>query len=122
MTHDEFEKEVAAAVDALPAFFRLRLNNVIFVVEDWPDRATMEAAGIHNRSHLLGFYHGIPLTERTNNYSLVLPDQISIYRQPILHHTRSEEETRALIRHTVEHEIAHYFGIDDDRLHELGAY
>lgn len=122
MTREEFERVVSDTIDALPASLRLRLNNVAFVVEEWPDRATLQVAGVHNRTELLGFYQGIPLTERTIDYGLVLPDKITIYRQPILRQAGSDENVRREIRETMLHEIAHYFGIDDDRLEELGAY
>jgi len=91
-------------------------------VEDWPDRQTMRLAGIRHPADLLGFYHGVPLTERGQGYNLVLPDKISIYRQPILMRCRTLDEVRATVRRVVRHEVAHYFGIDDDRLREIGAY
>lgn len=118
----DFERIVAEALDSLPATFRERLDNVEIVVEDWPDRETMRLAGIRHPSELLGFYHGVPLTGRSQGYTLVLPDKISIYRQPILTQCRTWEEARTTIHHVLRHEVAHYFGISDDRLRELGAY
>lgn len=117
-----FEQLVAEALEALPEVFRSRLENVEIVVEDWPDRRTMRLAGVRSPADLLGFYHGVPLTHRTSNYMLVLPDRISIYRQPILMRCRTLEEVRAMVARTLRHEIAHYFGIDDERLEEIGAY
>lgn len=117
-----FEQLVAEALEALPEVFRSRLENVEIVVEDWPDRRTMRLAGVRSPADLLGFYHGVPLTHRTSNYMLVLPDRISIYRQPILMRCRTLEEVRAMVTQTLRHEIAHYFGIDDERLEEIGAY
>lgn len=117
-----FEQFVAEALEALPAVFRSRLENVEIVVEDWPDRRTMRLAGVRSPADLLGFYHGVPLTRRTSNYMLVLPDKISIYRRPILMRCRTLEEVRAMVARTLRHEIAHYFGIDDERLEEIGAY
>lgn len=117
-----FEQLVAEALEALPEVFRSRLENVEIVVEDWPDRRTMRLAGVRSPADLLGFYHGVPLTRRTSNYMLVLPDKISIYRQPILMRCRTLEEVRAMVARTLRHEIAHYFGIDDERLEEIGAY
>ena len=118
----DFDRFAAEALDELPEVFRERLENVEVVVEDWPDRQTMRLAGIRHPADLLGFYHGVPLTERGQGYNLVLPDRISIYRQPILMRCRTHEELRATVRHVVRHEVAHYFGIDDDRLREIGAY
>jgi predicted Zn-dependent protease with MMP-like domain len=122
MELDEFERTVAEALDQLPQVFRDRLDNVEVVVEEWPDRETLRLAGVKYAGELLGFYHGIPLTERSQGYNLILPDKISIYRQPILMQCRTLEEARAMIHHVLRHEVAHYFGIDDDRLREIGAY
>lgn len=122
MEEDEFEQWVAEALEALPEAFRTRLENVEIVVEDWPDRRTMRLAGVRSPADLLGFYHGVPLTRRTSHYMLVLPDKISIYRQPIRMRCRTPEEARAMVARTLRHEIAHYFGIDDRRLEEIGAY
>jgi len=117
-----FDQFVAEALEALPEVFRSRLENVEIVVEDWPDRRTMRLAGVRSPADLLGFYHGVPLTRRTSNYMLVLPDKITLYRQPILMRCRTLEEVRAMVARTLRHEIAHYFGIDDERLEEIGAY
>jgi predicted Zn-dependent protease with MMP-like domain len=122
MTTVDFEQLVAQALDNLPDAFRERLDNVEVVVEDWPDRGTLRLAGIQNPMQLLGFYHGVPLTERSHGYTLVLPDKISIYQQPIEHICRTPEAIRTQVRRTVMHELAHHFGIDDSRLREIGAY
>lgn len=122
MTRQEFERLVQQTLRELPTDLRRHIANVAIVVEELPDEETLDAAGIDDPYDLFGFYHGIPLTERTHDYGLVLPDKISIYRQPILRAARTPTEITALVRQTVRHEIAHYFGIDDDRLEELGAY
>jgi predicted Zn-dependent protease with MMP-like domain len=87
------------------------MRNVAVVVEDRGDSP-----------NLLGLYHGVPLTERTTSYSGFLPDRISIYRIPILRRCRDVEEVVREVRRTVVHEVAHHFGISDERLHELDAY
>jgi predicted Zn-dependent protease with MMP-like domain len=122
MNADEFERMVSDAYDELPQSFKERIENVAIVVEDWPDLRTMQLAGVSQRAGLLGLYHGVPLTERTSDYGLVAPDKISIYRFPITMRASTSNELRGLVRQVLLHEIAHYFGIDDDRLHELGAY
>lgn len=120
---DDFERFVDEALRDIPAVFRDRLHNLAIVVEDWPDRETMRVAGIQRPGDLLGFYHGVPLTQRTQGYTMVTPDKISIYRSPILIHCRrTGGNVRATVHHVLRHELAHYFGIDDDRLEELGAY
>ncbi len=117
-----FEELVAAAVDALPAMFVEKLENVEIVIEPWADRETLRRMGIQNPAQLLGFYHGVPRTQRTRSYTLVLPDKISLYRWPIEMRCRTLEEIQALIERVLRHEIAHHFGIDDERLQELDAY
>jgi|SRR5581483_7135488 predicted Zn-dependent protease with MMP-like domain len=122
LTIEEFEQIIDETIEALPAQFRERIENLAIVVEEFPDAWTMEAAGVSHRYDLLGFYHGIPLTGRTHDYGNVAPDKISLYRQPLMAHYRTPESLRQGIRHTVLHELAHYFGIDDARLLEIGAY
>ncbi len=117
-----FERLVGEALDALPARFRQQIANVAIVVEDWPDEDTLDLADVDRREDLLGFYYGIPLTERTHDYGLVPPDKISLFREPILRTCRTEQQVREAVRRTLLHELAHYFGIDDDRLEEIGAY
>ena len=122
METEQFEELVAQVVNDLPDFFQERLDNVDVIVEEFPDRHTMRLARVRSPYDLLGFYHGVPLTERTTNYGLVAPDKISIYRRPIEAQVNTEEELRELVHRVVRHEVAHYFGIDDDRLVEIGAY
>lgn len=122
MNTEEFEALVVEAIEGIPEMYRDSLDNVEVVVEEFPDKWTMDSAGIASPYNLLGFYHGIPRTHRTQNYNLVAPDKISIYRKPIMAQCRNDEEVRAMVHRVVRHEIAHYFGIDDDRLVEIGAY
>jgi predicted Zn-dependent protease with MMP-like domain len=122
MDAELFENLVADALEALPVFFQDKLDNVEVVVEDWPDHHTMRLARVRSPYGLLGFYHGVPLTERTTYYGLVAPDKISIYRRPIEAQCRTADELRETVRRVVLHELAHHFGISDDRLHEIGAY
>ena len=119
---DQFDELVLSAIEDLPEIFLECLENVAIVVEEWPDRATLQSVDLNHRSELLGLYQGIPQTDRTHGYNLVMPDKISIYRRPILMRCRNEPEVRDLVQRVVRHEIAHHFGIDDDRLVEIGAY
>ncbi len=122
MSTDLFEDLVADALAALPAQFAALLDNVVVVVEDWPDSATLRSVGASSPYALLGFYHGVPQPGRTSHYGMVTPDKISIYRRPIEAQCRTIEELQTLVRRVVFHEIAHHFGIGDDRLREIGAY
>lgn len=122
LSSEEFEQLVSVAYADLPPVFRTQLDNVAIVVEGWPDVQTLQSVGLTHRAELLGLYHGIPLTERTHDYGMVTPDVISIYRQPILLQCENVEQARALVVRVLRHEVAHYFGIDDERLEALGAY
>ena len=122
MTAEQFEDLVVQAIEGIPEVYRNSMDNVEVMVEEFPDRWTMQLAGVPSPYNLLGFYHGVPRTQRTSNYNLVTPDKISIYRRPILAQCRNDDEVRAMVHRVVRHEIAHYFGIDDDRVVEIGAY
>lgn len=122
MTAEQFEALVVEAIEGIPEIYRDSMDNVEVMVEEFPDKWTMDSAGVPSPYNLLGFYHGIPKTQRTQSYNLVAPDKISIYRRPILAQCRNDDEVRAMVHRVVRHEIAHYFGIDDDRLVEIGAY
>ena len=117
-----FEQLVAEALDALPDVFLDKLDNVEVVVEDWPSQEVVLRAGVPSAAELLGFYHGVPQTKRSHRYMLVLPDKISIYQRPIEMRCRTAEQVRATVQHVLRHEIAHHFGIGDERLREIGAY
>jgi predicted Zn-dependent protease with MMP-like domain len=119
---ETFAELVSEAVDSLPQEFLERMENVELLIEDWPSREDLEEAGLaqRDRSRLLGLYHGVPLTHRGAFYSS-LPDRITIYQRPIeLAAGHDDDAIREQVRHTVIHEIAHYYGISDERLEELG--
>ncbi len=118
----KFEALVVAALEELPAFFQDRLQNVEILISDWPTTEELEEAGLGPDELLLGLYQGIPLTERTADYGLVLPDTITLYRKCIAEVCDTPGDIVAEVQQTVKHEIAHYFGLSDERLKELGAY
>ena len=115
-----FEDLVAEALDGLPQDLARQMQNVQVVVEDEPPLEQLRR--LPPGSMLLGLYHGIPLTKRGIHYDGALPDKISIYRGPITRLARTPARIKKQVRRTVIHEIAHHFGISDERLHELGAY
>jgi predicted Zn-dependent protease with MMP-like domain len=119
---EEFNDLVVEALDSLPDFFKEKLSNVEVVVSDWPTRAELRSVGATSRYNLLGLYQGVPLTRRTTNYGMVLPDKITIFRMPIERICHTRETIIKQVRRTVLHELAHHFGISDDRLKELDAY
>ena len=114
----DFDQLVSEALDSLPAELAVNLENVDVVVEDEPPAAML--AELPPGTSLFGLYHGIPLTKRGPSYGNVLPDKISIYRGPITRYWRRPDAIRKQIRRTVIHEVGHYFGISEKRLHELG--
>jgi len=108
---DTFGRLVEEALDSIPPELGRLMRNVAVVCRR------------HGGSpNLLGLYTGVPLTQRTTNYAGFLPDRITIYRIPIIQRCRDLADVVQSVRHTVIHEVAHHFGISDDRLHELGAY
>ncbi|MEO3801998.1 metallopeptidase family protein [Nonomuraea sp. B1E8] len=109
VTREKFEELVAEALDTIPSDLARTMSNVVVTVVDDPPEP-----------NLLGLYTGIPLTERGDWYSAVLPDRIEIYRNAICQICATEEDVIDEVRITVIHEIGHHFGIDDARLHELG--
>ena len=119
MTRAEFERLVREALSDIPAEIRDRLNNVDLVVEDSPTREQLVGSRIEDDHYLLGLYEGIPLTDRYG-YDMVLPDKITLFQTAIEAVCSNDEETVKEIRDTVVHEIAHHFGIDDDRLEQMG--
>ncbi|GAA2967598.1 hypothetical protein GCM10020227_39510 [Streptomyces flavovirens] len=112
MTREEFEELVSLALDRVPPELMRLMDNVAVFVEDEPEDP--------EDRELLGLYEGTPLTDRGEWYAGVLPDRITIYRGPTLRMCASREDVVAETEITVVHEIAHHFGIDDERLHELG--
>ena len=111
MTRERFEELVGEALDEVPVELLSLMNNVVFLVEDAPPGGGDD---------LLGLYEGTALTERGWDYVGVLPDRITIYRLPTLKVCQTETDVVDEVAITVVHEIAHHFGIDDHRLHELG--
>ena len=119
---EEFEKLVVEALDNLPTEIQEKLQNIEVVVSDWPTPAELRSVGLKSGQLLLGLYHGVPLTKRGGHYGLVLPDKVTIFQGPIERVCRTPEDVIRQVQRTVRHEIAHHFGISDDRLRELGAY
>lgn len=109
MPLDRFEELVGEALDTIPDDLAELIDNVAVFVED-----------MGRGPNVLGFYEGVPLTDREQYGGMVLPDRITIYRLPILARCRTEADVVRQVRITVVHEVGHHFGISDSRLHELG--
>ena len=112
VNREEFETLVGEALDSIPDELARVMQNVVVLVEDYSPPG----------QNLLGLYYGVPLTQRGQTYAGMLPDTITIYRYPILRECRTTQDVVRQVRTTVVHEVAHHFGISDDRLHELDAY
>jgi predicted Zn-dependent protease with MMP-like domain len=123
MSHEHFSELVEEALDSLPSEIARAMDNVEVTIAGWPTMQQLYSAGIDpRRGTLFGLYQGVPLTLRTQGYNLVPPDRITIFQGPITAVHGTDEAIRRQVRETVIHEIAHHFGIDDDRLRELGRY
>lgn len=120
MRRTAFRRLVTQALEGLPAEFLEKMDNIEVVVEGLPTPDQEDSAGGDPEEGLLmGLYEGIPLTERTSSYGGVLPDRITLFQENIEAVCETPEEIIEEVRTTVLHEIAHHFGIDDDRLLEL---
>ena len=111
---------VRQALDELPEQFRERLDNLAIAVEE--RAAPRDRDGIGGRGVLLGVYRGVPLSRRGSSYGMIVPDRIVVFQRPLERLASDEAHLYELVRHTVFHEIAHHFGISDERLREIGAY
>ena len=118
MTVPEFEALADKAISRLPRAFRARLDNVIVTVKAAPTKAQAARFG----RGLLGLYEGVPLLERGTAYSGAMPDKVTLFKNNIESLCESDAEVGAKIRHTLMHELAHHFGMDDEELIEKGLY
>ncbi|MCP2501198.1 MAG: metallopeptidase family protein [Deltaproteobacteria bacterium] len=117
---DDFTGALRKALSELPPMFHEALANVAVVVEEWPPDDLLEELGVPPDDTLYGFYHGVPLPERSVQDSGLLPDKISVYRGPLMEDFPDRNELCRQIRITLLHEIGHYFGMDEEKLSRLG--
>jgi predicted Zn-dependent protease with MMP-like domain len=116
----DFEKLLESTIREMPAEFRERLRNIAIVVEDYPSDELLDRMEVPEDETLFGLYEGVPLTERSHFEAPLYPDRILIFRRAIEDACDSPEEVREELRITLMHEIAHFFGMDDDELEEAG--
>jgi len=123
MMRKEFEKLVRSALEELPKEFADMLQNVDVVIEDGVDMDMVRNRGLGGKGRLLGLYQGVPLRDRTHYYGMVLPDKITLFQHNIERACELQGlSVRDEVRHVIQHEIAHHFGISDERLRDLGIY
>lgn len=118
-TDEEFSKLITQVLDELPEKYVSNLRNVAITYADEPTLEQRKKLKLRGNQSLFGLYEGIPLTERTHSYNLVLPDKITLFKLPLFYHSKDAADFKAQIKHTLWHEIAHYFGLNHDHIHKL---
>ncbi len=118
ISEKEFNALVSDGIDAIPELYQSRLQNVAFIVEDDPSPQQRIQLNLYPNETLFGLYEGVPLPGRSGMTKL-LPDKITIFKNPMLMVCNNSEQLKKLINHTVWHEVAHYYGLDHKRIHEL---
>ena len=118
VTDKEFEKIVGDGIDAIPSLYQRHLNNVAFLVEDSPTANQQKQLGLHCNDLLFGLYEGVPLPGR-NGTTKLLPDKITIFKKPLEFISKDLADLNERVRHTIWHEVAHYYGLGHDRIHAL---
>lgn len=119
VSDQQFEDLINQAMDELPQEYIKRLDNVAIVFEEEPTPEQRTKLQLKCNDTLFGLYEGIPLTKRGISYNLVLPDKITIFKKPMVMYSPSMAGLRAQVKHTLWHEIAHYFGLEHDRIHDI---
>lgn len=117
MTKDNFEKNVARGIDAIPKEFLEKISNVVIIIEDNPTPKQLKTLKIRPNWTLFGLYEGIPQVRRNSGYNAVLPDKITIFKKPIEEAARSKKEIIEIVKNTVWHEVAHHFGMNEEEVH-----
>lgn len=119
ISDQDYERLINESMDELPQHYITGLKNVAVTYEDEPTEEQRERLKLNCHQTLYGLYEGIPLTKRGNGYSFVLPDKITLFKKPMLHSSSDTNELKKHVKHTLWHEIAHYYGLDHDRIHML---
>lgn len=119
ISDEHFAAIIAQAMDELPEKYIRALDNVAVVYADDPSPEQRELMKLRQNQTLFGLYQGIPQTARGSGYNLVLPDKITIFKHPLMLASHDIADLKAHVKHTLWHEIAHHFGLDHERIHEL---
>lgn len=119
LSDEDFDALITRAMDELPQAYIRGLDNVAIVMADEPSDEQREKMRLERHNLLLGLYEGIPLTHRGNGWSGMLPDKITLFKNQILQTVHDEPSLFEQIKRTLWHEIAHYYGLDHDRIHHL---
>ncbi len=116
---EQFSALISRAMDEMPSEYMKHLNNVAITYADQPSYDQARKLHLRGDQLLLGLYEGIPLPKRGAGYNLVLPDKITLFKLPIMAVTHDEDSFYKQIKHTLWHEIAHFYGLDHDKIHEI---
>ena len=119
LTDETFDRLISQAMDELPQEYIKGLNNVAILYADDPDEYQIQKSGLREGNILLGLYEGIPLTKRGGNYTFVLPDKITLFKHSMMMVAHDPRQLYEQIKRTLWHEIAHYYGLDHERIHDL---
>lgn len=119
LSDTQFASMIARAMDEMPERYMKGLDNVAITYADEPDEHQARALRLRGDQLLLGLYEGIPLTQRGAGYNLVLPDKITLFKRPIMAVTHDEQSFYQHVKHTLWHEIAHFYGLDHGKIHEI---
>jgi len=118
LSEEQFEEYLTEAIDAIPKPYDSHLQNVAFILENYPTQEQRDRLNLYPNETLFGLYEGVPLPARNGALKL-LPDKITIFKYPLLAASRDKDDLRDKISRTVWHEVAHYYGLDHQRIHEL---
>lgn len=116
---EQFEKYVTDAIATVPEPYKSQMQNIAFFVEDEPSQEQRQKLGLRPCQSLFGLYEGVPLPARNGSNANMLPDRITVFRLTHEQFANSVEELQKQVHNTVWHEVAHYFGLDHKRIHEL---
>lgn len=119
ISDDDFSKLIAKCMDELPEQYVTGMKNVLVTYEDDPSEEQRRKQQLQSYQTLFGLYEGVPLTKRNAGYQFVLPDRITIFKLPMTRSVSSMQELKVQVKHTLWHEIAHYYGLDHDMIHEI---
>ena len=120
VSEEEFHAMMVEAIETIPEGFKDKIENLAFIVEPYPSESDLDKVGLTEKYSLLGLYSGIPYTHRNTNYMAVTPDRIILFQKNIEALCDDAEELKEKIREVVVHEVAHYFGMDEDEIRDAG--
>lgn len=119
ISDEHFEQLISQSMDELPQEYIRGMKNVVVTFDDFPTDEQRQKQQLRHGQTLFGLYEGIPLTKRGSGYNLVLPDKITIFKGPLTAASHDMVSLKAQVKHTLWHEIAHHFGLEHDRIHEI---